>query len=79
LREHTSSHPPATSTPPSSGFVRQKRATTRRSTQDLETAVQTMKNVPWTALQELKGNPDIIKTIEEAQTLLQSLKNNLTD
>lgn len=46
---------------------------------DLETAVTTMKNVPWTALQGLKGNQGILKTIEEAQALLQALKNNLKD
>jgi ParB family transcriptional regulator, chromosome partitioning protein len=44
---------------------------------DLETAVNTMKNVPWTALQELKGNQDVLKTIEEAQALLDALKQNL--
>lgn len=44
---------------------------------DLEAAVQAMKNVPWTALQELKGNQDVLRTIDEAQALLASLKNNL--
>lgn len=44
---------------------------------DLETAVNTMKNVPWTAIRDLKGNPDVLKTIEEAQALLASLRKNL--
>ena len=37
---------------------------------DLETAVEAMKNVPWTALQELKGDADILKRIDEAEVLL---------
>ena len=45
---------------------------------DLEAAVQTMKNVPWTALQELKGDVDVLKKIDDAEKLLQSLRKALT-
>ena len=45
---------------------------------DLEAAVQTMKNVPWTALQELKGDVDVLKKIDDAEKLLQSLRKVLT-
>lgn len=45
---------------------------------DLEAALEAMKNLPWTALRDLKGNANVIKTIEEAEKLLQSLRQNLT-
>jgi len=44
---------------------------------DLETAVEAMKNVPWTALLELKGNANVLKTIAEAEELLKSLRKTL--
>jgi ParB family chromosome partitioning protein len=44
---------------------------------DLESAVEAMKNVPWTALQELKGDPNILKKIDDAEALLQSLRKAL--
>lgn len=43
----------------------------------LETAVQAMKNVPWTTLQELKGDPNILKQVDDAEKLLQSLRKAL--
>jgi len=45
---------------------------------DLETAVESMKNVPWTMLQELKGDSDVLKKIEDAEKLLKSLRKALT-
>ncbi len=45
---------------------------------DLETALGAMKSVPWTALQELRGDPDILKQIEDAETLLRSLRKALS-
>src|SRR3984885_3116496 len=45
---------------------------------DLEAAVKTMKNVPWTTLQELKGDVDVLKKIDDAEKLLQSLRKALT-
>ena len=45
---------------------------------ELESTVEAMKHVPWTALAELKGDPDILKKIDEAEALLRSLKKTLT-
>jgi len=45
---------------------------------DLDAAVEAMKSVPWTALQELKGDPNILKKIEDAETLLRSLRSALS-
>jgi len=45
---------------------------------DLEAAVEAMKNVPWTTLQELKGDTDILKRISDAEALLQSLRKALS-
>jgi len=45
---------------------------------DLGTAVESMKNVPWTTLQELKGNSDVLKKLEDAENLLKSLRKALT-
>jgi ParB family chromosome partitioning protein len=45
---------------------------------DLEAAVEAMKNVTWTALEELKGDCDILKKIADAEALLQSLRKALS-
>jgi ParB family transcriptional regulator, chromosome partitioning protein len=45
---------------------------------ELEAAVNAMKRVPWTALEELKGDPDILEKIDEAETLLKSLRKSLS-
>src|ERR1700757_5066315 len=34
---------------------------------ELEAAIEAMKNVPWTALQEVKGNAGVLKRVDEAQ------------
>ncbi len=44
---------------------------------DLEAAVDAMKKVPFSTLQELKGDVDILKKIDEAESLLQSLRSAL--
>lgn len=44
---------------------------------DLETVVEAMKGIPWTTLQELKGDPDILKKIDDAETMLRSLRKAL--
>jgi ParB family chromosome partitioning protein len=44
---------------------------------DLDAAIDSMRRVPWTALAELKNDPDILKKIDEAQSLLQSLRKTL--
>lgn len=45
---------------------------------DLEAVVDAMRKVPFSTLQELKGDVDILKKIDEAQALLQSLKGALS-
>jgi ParB family transcriptional regulator, chromosome partitioning protein len=37
-----------------------------------------MKEVPWTALEELKGDPDVTSKIIEAEALLRSLRKALS-
>jgi ParB family chromosome partitioning protein len=44
---------------------------------DLETAIESMKRVPWTMLSDLKGDPDILKKIDDAEALLKSLRKAL--
>lgn len=45
---------------------------------EIESAVQAMKEVPWTELQALKGNADVLAKIDEAEALLRSLRSMLT-
>ncbi len=45
---------------------------------DLEAAVDAMKKVPFSALQELKGDAEVLKRIDEAEALLRSLRGALS-
>jgi ParB family chromosome partitioning protein len=45
---------------------------------DLEAAVDAMKKVPFSTLQELKGDEEILKKIAEAEALLRSLRGALS-
>ncbi len=45
---------------------------------ELETVVESMKNVPWTALSELKKDENLLKKIDEASALLMSLRKTLS-
>lgn len=45
---------------------------------DLEAAVEAMRSVPWTALQDLRGDPDLLKKIGDAEELLRSLRKALS-
>jgi hypothetical protein len=45
---------------------------------DMESAVAAMKSVPWTTLQEMKGDNSVLKKIEDAEELLKSLREALT-
>lgn len=47
-------------------------------TDDLDAAVESMKKVPWTTLQELKGDRDLLAKIEDAEKLLRSLRTALS-
>lgn len=44
----------------------------------LGAALQAIRNVPWTTLQELKGDEAVLKNLEEAESLLKSLRKALT-
>lgn len=37
-----------------------------------------MKRVQWTALAEIKGDPEVLKKIDEAEALLKSLRKPLS-
>lgn len=45
---------------------------------DLDSAVEAMMRVPWTTLAELKGDPEILKKIDDAEALLKSLRKTLS-
>lgn len=45
---------------------------------DLEAAVDAITHVPWTALEELKGDQEILKKIDKAEALLKSLRKTLS-
>jgi ParB family transcriptional regulator, chromosome partitioning protein len=45
---------------------------------ELGAAVEAMKNVPWTTLQELKGDEVVLRKLDEAENLLRSLRKALT-
>src|ERR1700719_896496 len=45
---------------------------------DLESAVEAMKHVPWTTLQEMKGDTSVLKKLDDAEALLKSLRKALT-
>jgi ParB family chromosome partitioning protein len=45
---------------------------------ELDAVVEVVKTMPWTTLQELKGNTDILKKIDDAEALLRSLRKALS-
>ncbi|MET4803605.1 hypothetical protein [Bradyrhizobium sp. LB11.1] len=45
---------------------------------DLTAVVESMKRVPWTALAEMKKDPDILRKIDEASALLKTLRHSIT-
>jgi len=45
---------------------------------DLDSAVEAMMRVPWTALEEMKGDPEILNKIDRAEKLLKSLRKTLS-
>ncbi|MES1200035.1 MAG: ParB N-terminal domain-containing protein [Pseudomonadota bacterium] len=44
---------------------------------DLDTLVDAMSKLPWTAIEELKGDPELIGKVEKAEALLRGLRRNL--
>ncbi len=45
---------------------------------DLDSAVDAMARVPWTALEKMKGDPEILNKIDKAEKLLKSLRKALS-
>jgi ParB family chromosome partitioning protein len=45
---------------------------------ELETVVESMKNVPWTAIADLKKDENLLKNIDEASALLATLRKTLS-
>lgn len=45
---------------------------------ELDAATEAIKRVPWTTLEGLRGNAEMLKRIDEAQTLLSSLRRTLS-
>jgi ParB family transcriptional regulator, chromosome partitioning protein len=45
---------------------------------ELGAAVEAMKSVPWTILQELRGDKAVLQKLDEAESLLKSLRKTLT-
>lgn len=45
---------------------------------ELSAAIDAMSRVPWTALEQLRGSPDVLKRIDEAEVLLKNLRKNLS-
>jgi len=48
-------------------------------TGELDAIVASVQNVPWTVLESLKGNEEILKKITEAESLLRSLRKSLSE
>jgi ParB family transcriptional regulator, chromosome partitioning protein len=46
--------------------------------ENLDVAIETIKNVPWTELQEVKVDPELLKKLEAAEALLKSLRQAVT-
>jgi ParB family chromosome partitioning protein len=47
-------------------------------TVDLDAVIESAKKIPWTELQELKGDTELLRKIDAAETMLKSLKKALS-
>jgi ParB family transcriptional regulator, chromosome partitioning protein len=45
---------------------------------ELDAAIGAIRRAPWTVLEELKGNPDLLKRIDDAEALLKNLRKTLS-
>lgn len=45
---------------------------------ELGTTIEAMKRLPWTVLEEMRGDPEVLKQIDEAESLLRSLRISLS-
>ena len=44
----------------------------------LDSTVESVRQIPWATIEELKGDPEVLKKIEDAEALLQSLRQTLS-
>jgi ParB family chromosome partitioning protein len=44
---------------------------------NLDATVESVKQLPWTALEQMKGDPEVLKKLEDAEALLKSLRQNI--
>ena len=44
---------------------------------ELRSAIDAMKSIPWTALDDMRGDPDLIARLDEAEVLLRNLRESL--
>jgi ParB family chromosome partitioning protein len=45
---------------------------------NLDTTVESVKQLPWATLEKLRGDPEILKKLEDAEALLHALRRSLT-
>jgi ParB family chromosome partitioning protein len=45
----------------------------------LDAAIQAIKQTPWTVLHDLKGDPEVLRRIDEAEALLKTLRKTLAE
>lgn len=46
--------------------------------EDLDSAIEAVKRAPWTSIQNLKGDPEVLKKIADAEAVLKSLRKALS-
>lgn len=56
----------------------EKKRTRSGLVSELDAVVTAVRSVPWTELEKLKGNSDVLKTIDEAKALLDNLRKTLS-
>lgn len=57
---------------------REEKADDEQPLTELGAAIEAVKNVPWTTLQALKGDQAVLKKLDEAESVLRSLRRALT-
>jgi ParB family transcriptional regulator, chromosome partitioning protein len=45
---------------------------------EIEATIEAIKRMPWTSIEELKGNPEVVQRLDDAEELLRTLRKNLT-
>jgi ParB family transcriptional regulator, chromosome partitioning protein len=45
---------------------------------EIEATIEAIKRMPWTSIEELKGNSEVVQKLDDAEELLRTLRKNLT-